>query len=100
MFIKENPTVPSKIVCCICGFFLDIEGGSGNEDNKKTWYDFVVEKEHVFIRNIYSKKEIAEVENISDITDYHGEFGRFIKIGILLKKLLNNPRWENFFTMI
>ena len=73
-------------------FLLDIEDGSGNEDDKKTWYDFVVEKEQLFIRNIYSKEEHADMENISHIADYHREFGRFVKIVMLLKKHLDNPR--------
>lgn len=38
LFIKENPIVPSKTACCICGFLLDIEA----EGEHLQWYDFVV----------------------------------------------------------
>ena len=50
IFIKENPIVPSKTICCVGGFLLDIESSGENE----RWYDFIVEREHLFIRNIYS----------------------------------------------
>ena len=92
IFVKENPTVPSKTTCCVCGFLLDIEGGCGSEDDKKTWYNFAVEKDHLFIRNVFSKQELADMENISNIKDYHKEFGPFVKIVMLLEKYLNNPR--------
>ena len=87
-------------------FLLDIEDGSGNEDDKKTWYDFVVEKEQLFIRNIYSKEEHADMENISHIADYHREFGRFVKIVMLLKNISiirgrgRTVFWKNFSSMI
>ena len=50
-FIKENPLIPSETTCWICGFLLDIEACGDN----KRWYDFIVEREHLFIRNIYGE---------------------------------------------
>ena len=94
IFVKENPISPSKTNRFVCGFLLDIEGSCSNEDDKKTWYDFVVEKEHLFIRNVYSKQELADMENISNIEDFHKEFGRFVKIVMLLEKYLYKPGWE------
>ena len=92
IFVKENPISPSKTNCFVCGFLLDIEGSCSNEDDKKTWYDFVGEKEHLFIRNVYSKQELADMENISNIEDFHKVFGRFVKIVMLLEKYLYKPR--------
>ena len=41
-------------MCYIYGFLLDIEGSyKTREDKKKTWYLFLIEKEHLFIKNIY-----------------------------------------------
>ena len=94
LFVNENPTIPSRTICCICGFLLDIESASGHEVNKKTWYNFVVEKEHLFIRNIYSKEELGEMKDISDISDYHEKFKIFIKIVMLLGKKFGNYRME------
>ena len=38
------------------GFLLDIE--SSGEGMR--WYDFIVDREHLFIRNIYSEKELKK----------------------------------------
>ena len=43
-FSKENPVVPSKTTCSICGFLLDAETRGEN----KRWYDFIVEGEYLF----------------------------------------------------
>ena len=101
IFVKENPVVDaSKTTYSTCGFLLDIEGANQTgEDKKKTWYDFVVEKEHLFIRNIYSREELASMDNISDVSDYYEQFGCFIKIVIQLEKCLCSPIiGKNFFT--
>ena len=56
-FIKENPLFPSETTYCICGFLLDVEAcGEG----KKGWYDIIVEREHLFLRNIYSEDELKK----------------------------------------
>ena len=97
ILIKENPIALSKTTCCICGLSLDVEGGKGN--NEKTWYDFVVEKEHIFIRNVDSREELAKMENVADIGDYRRKFECFLKIVTLLEKYLNNFRIEENFLL-
>ena len=46
IFIKENPIVHS--ICSICGFLLDVHA-SGEHKRR---YDFIVEYEYLFLRNI------------------------------------------------
>ena len=58
MFINEIPIVPSETVCCICGFLLDTEACGEHQ----RWYDFIVEMEHLYIRNIYSNKDLEKME--------------------------------------
>ena len=44
IFVKEKIINPSKTMCCICGFLLDIAGShKTGEDKRKTWYNFVIE---------------------------------------------------------
>ena len=31
LFVNENPIIPSRTICCNCGFLLDIESASGQE---------------------------------------------------------------------
>ena len=42
------------------------------------YYDFSVQKEHLFIRNIYSKEDFLSMENLSTLQNYE-KIGRFFK---------------------
>lgn len=85
IYVKENPIVSSKIIYCICGFLIDIE----SPGEAQHWYDFAVEREHLFIINIYSKKELEDIRNICSYREY---FDRFIELVLLLEKTIENPR--------
>ena len=75
MFIKEIPFVPSETICCICGFLLYVhERGKGEH---KSWYNFIVECEHLFLRNICSKADLQEMK-IDDIRKYYEIFHRLV----------------------
>ena len=65
IFIKENPIVPSKTICSICGFLFDVHA----RGEHKRWYDFIVECEHLFVRNIYSDTDLQKMK-IDDIEKY------------------------------
>ena len=47
-----------KQTCSICGFLLDVEV----EGEHKRWYNFVVEREHLFLRNIFTLNELKEMK--------------------------------------
>ena len=52
-------------MCCICDFPIAVDG-------EKSWFDFVVECEYLFLRNIYSYKDLKQMkieneENYKDI---------------------------------
>ena len=91
IFVKENPIDSSETCCCICGFLLVTEAGHGPEKIAKitAWYDFIVQKEHIFIRNIYSREDILSMENLSTLRNYFKKFGRFLKTVILLERYFN-----------
>ena len=55
--MKENPIIPSKTTCYICG---NVET-CGEHDR---WYDFIVEREHLFIRNINTEDGLEQMENV------------------------------------
>ena len=76
MFIKENPLVSSETTCCICGFLLDTEACGKH----KTWYDFFVEREHLFTRNIYTEDKSEKTKQRKDICNYYYEFKKFIDL--------------------
>lgn len=58
-----------------------------------------MEKEHIFIRNVDSREELAKMENVADIGDYRRKFECFLKIVTLLEKCLNNFRIEENFLL-
>ena len=58
VLIKENPIVPSKTICSICEFLLDVRAC----DEHKRWYDFIVECEYLFLRNIYSHTDLQKLK--------------------------------------
>ena len=52
-------------------------------------YGFNVQKEHLFIRNIYNKVEISTIESLSILKNYYKKFNRFLETVILFKICCN-----------
>ena len=67
VLIKENPIVPSKTICSICEFLLDVRACGKH----KRWYDFIVECEYLSLRNIYSDTDLQKLKK-NDIEKYIG----------------------------
>ena len=84
IFIKENPIVLSETPCSICGFLLDVEA----EGKHKRWYDFIVECEYLFLRNIYSDTDLQNMK-IDSIEKYYEIFDRLVDLFLQLKVHLN-----------
>lgn len=53
------------------------------------WYDFTVQTERLFIRNICSKEETSNMENLSTLENYYEQFNHFLETAILLGKYFN-----------
>ena len=54
-----------QIICSICGFLLDVHDGGEH----KRWYQFIVECEHLFTRNICINIDLQKMK-IDDIEKY------------------------------
>ena len=76
IFIKENPLIPSKTSCYTCGISLDTEA-CGEHDR---WFEFIVETEHLFIRNIYTEDDLEQIENVKNTFNYYTSFEKFIEL--------------------
>ena len=61
----------------------------GPLSEEMTFYDFVVKKEHLFLRNIYDEDDLKNSDAIKDIETYYKNFKRFIKCSLLLGKYYN-----------
>ena len=91
IFVKENPLNLSETCCCICGILLDTEISHKHKKTEKisAWYDFTVQTERLFIRNICSKEETSSMEKLSTLENYYEQFNHFLETAILLGKYFN-----------
>ena len=60
-FRKGKP-IDKDSLCCICDFSIAVDGEKG-------WFDFVVECEYLFLRNIYSYEDLKQM-NIENEENY------------------------------
>ena len=86
-FIKEYPLVPSKTTCYICGFLLHVK--ACGEHNR--WYDFIVERGNLFIRNIYTEDELKQMENVKNTCNYYAGFEIFTEHVPIIENALEFP---------
>ena len=64
----KNPINWESDCCCICTFPLEINPAASNSPKEKMSYaDFVIAKEHKFLRNIFSEDELSTSEAIKNI---------------------------------
>ena len=82
-FIKENLLIPSKTSCYIFGILLDVEP-CGEHDR---WFNFLVETEHLFIRNIYIEDDLEQMENVKNTCNYYASFEIFVELVPIVERL-------------
>ena len=85
IFIKENPIVTSKTTYSICGFLLD-----GQARGEQCWYSFIVDIEYLFLRNIYSEKDLEKMK-IIDIKKFYEIFDKLIDLVLVVEDATENP---------
>ena len=56
---------------------------------KMPYGDFIIEKEHKFLRNIFSKEELASSDVIKNIESFHENFSKFLQIVVYLQQSIN-----------
>ena len=77
--------------CYICTFPLEINPTTSHATKEKMSYsDFVIAKEHKFLRNIFSKDELSSSDALKNIRSYHENVSRFLKIVVYLQQNLNS----------
>ena len=58
--------------CKICHFPMQKQiKGLEYEGNEQSYLDFLIRKEHAFIRNIFDENELRQCKNISTLQNYH-----------------------------
>ena len=54
--------------------------------------DFIIEKEHKFLRNIFSKEELESSDAIKNIESFHEHFCKFLQIIIYAHECINSMK--------
>ena len=88
-FEKENPIDWENGECVLCRFPL--EANPTTPQNEKMSYgDFIIKKEHMFLRNIFSKEELSKSSAINTFESFHKHFIEFLEIVIFLEEGINS----------
>ena len=86
---SENPIDWENGRCVLCTFPLDANPTMLKNQNM-TYGDFVIKKEHMFLRNTFSKEQLCESSAISTFESYHKHFIEFLQIVIFLEEGINS----------
>ena len=94
----ENPINWETDKCWICNFPLHINPRTPNAVKEKMSYgDFIIQKEHTFLRNIFSKEELMLSDAIKNIESFHENFSKFLQIVDYLQQSINSIVFCNKF---
>ena len=84
----EHPKNKETGRCCICTFPIEINPTmSYATKDQMSYSDFVICKEHKFLRNIFSEEELATTSVLKDLSTYHEE--KFLHISIYLQNSIH-----------
>ena len=53
--------------------------------NAMLYADFIIFKEHKFLRNIFSNEELLKTDVLKDLKPFHKKFVRFLRIAVFLQ---------------
>ena len=71
---RQNPIHWESTNCAICGFCLPTAASNFPSDKTTAFLDFVVEKEHSLIRNIFDPEDLTLSKNIETLEKYDASF--------------------------
>ena len=85
-FEIENPIDWKNDNCKICNFPLHINPTTFDVEKEKMSYgDFIIKKEHKFLRNIFSKEELMSSDAIKNLQSFHENFSKFLQVVVYLQ---------------
>ena len=77
---RLNP-VTSETKCQICIFPIDVfPKGVQYKESNMSYLDFLIRKEHTFIRNIFDKEVLQKSRYLKSLEDYHKAMCIYIQI--------------------
>ena len=89
-FERENPIDWQNGKCVVCRFPLDATPTTTTVENEKMSYgDFVIKKEHMFLRNVFTKETLSKSIALATFESFHKHFSDFLKIVIFLEDAIS-----------
>ena len=87
----KNPIDWENGKCEICTFPLHVNPSDKVNSRKMTSYgDFIIQKEHKFLRNIFSKEDLEKSDAIKNIESFHEIFSKYLRICVFAEKSVNS----------
>ena len=78
---ERNHPITADSKCKICNFPLDVSPkGLEYKENEQSYLDFLIRKEHTFIRNIFDKEELQKSRYFKSLEDYHDAMCLYIHL--------------------
>ena len=75
----------------ICNFPLHVNPTTFDVEKEKMSYgDFIIKKEHKFLRNIFSEKELMSSAAIKNLQSFHENFSKFLQVVVYLQNSINS----------
>ena len=90
-FEKENPIDWENRECVLCRFPLEANPTT-SENEKMSYGDFIIKKEHMFLRNIFSKEELLKSSSIATFESFHKHFIEFLEIVVFLEEEIKSSQ--------
>ena len=90
----ENPIDWKKGKRHICNFPLHINPSNNvtTQNDEMSYGDFIIEKEHKFLRNIFSEEELKASDAIKNIESFHEHFCKFLRLIIFAQQCVNSMK--------
>ena len=89
-FEREHPINWQNGECVVCRFPLDATPTTASFENEKMSYgDFIIKKEHMFLRNIFSTEELSKSIALETLESFHKHFNEFLEIVIFLEECIS-----------
>ena len=90
-FEKENPIDWENGECVLCRFPLEANPTTC-ENEKMSYGDFIIKKEHMFLRNIFSEEELLKSSSIATFQSFHKHFIEFLEIVVFLEEEIKSSQ--------
>ena len=86
----KNPIDWQNGRCYICTFPIEINPTMPEaKEDKISYSDFIINKEHKFLRNIFSEEELLSTKVLRDFSTYHKNCARFLHVPVYLQDAIN-----------